>query len=175
MVCFFLFQWQTCTLAELSAYIAKCTASINEIYIFYNMMRASNDCLYSKKIMQNTYFQSASQTTQTHKDYLCGITSLNSHESWLPTISDYALYCIILQIWMSYFCQIILSHIWPTWMMDSSTPLQLYQLSFVHFEDKSFPGFYEALLGGCPCPPSEFHSYLCRNFGTFSCRLSEFH
>ena len=20
--------------------------------------------------------------------------------------------------------------------------------------------------GGCPCPPSEFHSKLCRNFGT---------
>ena len=36
---------------------------------------------------------------------------------------------------------------------------------------------YEALLGGGgggPCPPSEFYSQLCRNFGTFSCRLSEF-
>ena len=32
----------------------------------------------------------------------------------------------------------------------------------------------EALLGGVPMSPSEFHSQLCRNFGTFSCRLSEF-
>ena len=32
----------------------------------------------------------------------------------------------------------------------------------------------EALLGGSLCPPSEFQTFPCRNFGRFTCRCRSF-